>query len=159
MEYLYDHYSQALYGVILRIVGSEDIAQESLQDVILKVWNNISTYDPEKGKLFTWMLNIARNQSIDKLRSKEMRRQIKTDSIGNTVYISDTQISDYSIQEEDIGVKELLDKLNPEQKLIAELVYFKGYTQSEISKEFEIPLGTVKTRLRYALKALRKILS
>ena len=159
LEYLYDHYSQALYGVILRIVGSEDIAQEVLQDVMLKVWNNIGFYDPNKGRLFTWLLNLARNQAIDKLRSKEIQRQLKTDQLGNTVYILNQMKSEYPIKEESIGIKELLEKLVPEQRTVVELAYFRGYTQSEISKEFNIPLGTVKTRLRYALIALRKILN
>jgi len=159
LEYLYDHYSQALYGVILRIVGSENIAQEVLQDVMLKVWNNISSYDPNKGRLFTWLLNLARNQAIDKLRSKEIQRQLKTDQLGNTVYILNQMKSEYPIKEESIGIKELLEKLVPEQRTVVELAYFRGYTQSEISKEFNIPLGTVKTRLRYALIALRKILN
>ena len=159
LEYLYDHYSQALYGVILRIVGSENIAQEILQDVMLKVWNNIGSYDPNKGRLFTWLLNLARNQAIDKLRSKEIQRQLKTDQLGNTVYILNQMKSEYPIKEESIGIKELLEKLVPEQRTVVELAYFRGYTQSEISKEFNIPLGTVKTRLRYALIALRKILN
>ena len=159
LEYLYDHFSQALYGIILRIVGSENIAQEVLQDVILKVWNNIGSYDSKKGRLFTWLLNLARNQAIDKLRSKDIQRQIKTDRLGNTVYILDQVKSEYPIKEDDIGIKELLERLVPEQRIVVELVYFRGYTQSEISKEFDIPLGTVKTRLRYALIALRKILN
>jgi len=159
LEYLYDHFSQALYGIILRIVGSENIAQEVLQDVILKVWNNIGSYDSKKGRLFTWLLNLARNQAIDKLRSKEIQRQIKTDRLGNTVYILDQAKSEYPIKEDSIGIKELLERLVPEQRIVVELVYFRGYTQSEISKEFDIPLGTVKTRLRYALIALRKILN
>jgi len=156
LEYLYDHYADALYGVILRIIGSEEIAQEVFQDVILRVWNKIELYDPHKGRMFTWMHNIARNMAIDKLRSKEINKDSKTEMISDNVYNIDAS-QQFAPKEEHIGVKELLDQLAPEQKLVMELVYFRGFTQSEVSKEYEIPLGTVKTRLRAALIQLRKI--
>ena len=69
LEYLYDHYSGALYGVIFRILKKEEIAEEVLQDVFLKIWERFESYDASKGKLFTWLLNVARNQAIDKTRS------------------------------------------------------------------------------------------
>ena len=84
-EYLYDHYSGALLGVISRIIKREELAEEILQDVFLKVWDRIGSYDPSKGKLFTWMLNIARNQAIDKTRSKEFSKGKKTGDIYNYV--------------------------------------------------------------------------
>jgi RNA polymerase sigma factor (sigma-70 family) len=156
LEYLYDHYSAALHGIILRIVRSEDIAQEVLQDAFLKIWKNMDAYDPAKGRLFTWMLNISRNLAIDKTRSKEIKREQKTDRTENIVNRVDLQ---YYVEynPENIGVKELLDKLNPDQRKVVDLLYFQGYTQSEVAKEYEIPLGTIKTRLRIALKELRKI--
>lgn len=156
LEYLYDHYSAALNGVILRIVKHEEIAEEVLQDAFLKFWKNISSYDSSKGKLFTWMLNIARNLAIDKTRSKEIKRDQKTDQVDDIVYHVDRHNYD-TFSPENIGVKELLDKLNPDQKKVVDLLYFQGYTQSEVAKEHGIPLGTIKTRLRIALKQLRKI--
>lgn len=157
MHYLYDNYSAALYGAISRIVNDDDVAEEVLNDAFLKIWDKIETYDVKKGRLFTWMLNLCRNLSIDKLRSKEIKKVKKTDDISNNVYNVERENLIHQ-QEESIGVKELLNNLREEEKLIVDLIYFKGYTQSEVSDEHGIPLGTVKTRLRMALKNLRNVL-
>jgi len=156
-SYLYDHYSPAIFGIISRIIPEEEVAEEVLHDVFLKYWEKIEHYDHSKGRLFTWMANLARNQSIDKLRSKELKRAEKTDSLES--YVSDKEDTNGTSQKVDaIGLKEVLKTLREEERFIVELAYFKGYTQSEISEEYEIPLGTVKTRLRMGLKALREIL-
>ena len=155
MEYLYDNYSSALYGVILRIVKSEDIAEEILHDCFLRIWNKIVEYDSSKGKLFTWMVNIARNLSIDKIRSKDFRNQHKSEDIENNVSLESSFTE--AVKPEYIGVREILDRLNPDQKQVLDLMYFQGYSQSEISEEYGIPLGTVKTRVRAAMEKLRKI--
>ncbi len=136
----------------------EDIAEELLQDVFLKIWDKIENYDAGKGKLFTWMLNIARNQAIDKTRSKEMNKGKKTDDIDNLVNRIDSQ-SYGELQVDAIGLKEVLDRLSKDQKFVVDHLYLKGYTQSELAEEFDIPLGTVKTRLRLAMVELRSFLS
>lgn len=157
MEYLYDHYSGALYGAICRIVKKEEVAEEVLQDVFLKIWNRIDSYDSSKGRLFTWMLNLAKNQAIDKVRSKEISRENKTGGIEN--YVSDVKTGEFAEQQVDsIGLKEVLAGLPPDQRFIVDHLYLKGYTQAEVAEEFDIPLGTVKTRLRIAMKQLRLIL-
>ncbi len=155
LAYLYDHYVPALYGVINRIVKAEDVAEEVLQDTFIRIWDKIHSYDQDKGRLFTWMLNIARNLSIDKLRSKEFSRKNKTDQLENNVSLinSDAYV-EQNIQ--DTGLRDLLRSLSPEQQMIVNLIYFEGYTHTEVSEEFDIPLGTVKTRLRSALIRLRK---
>jgi RNA polymerase sigma-70 factor (ECF subfamily) len=156
LEYLYNHYSGALYGVISRVIKKEEVAEEVLQDVFLKIWDKIYNYDPERGKLFTWMLNIARNQAIDKTRSKEISKEGKTSGIENLVSKIDSQeFVEQAI--EGIGVKEILKGLPEEQKFVVEQLYFQGYSQSELAEEFSIPLGTVKTRLRLAMNQLRSI--
>jgi RNA polymerase sigma factor (sigma-70 family) len=156
LNYLYDNYSAALYGVVFRIIKSEDIAEEILQDVFLKIWHKIESYDATKGRLFTWMLNIARNQAIDKTRSKEISKDNKTKGIDNLVNRIDSQ--EYIEQRvEGIGVDDLLKNLPEEQRFVVEYLYFKGYSQSELAEEYHIPLGTVKTRLRSALQQLRII--
>ena len=156
LSYLYDHYSGALHGVIHRILQHEDIAEEVLQDIFLKIWNRIDQYDASKGKLFTWMLNIARNQAIDKTRSKEISKEKKTKDIDTLVHTVDRQ--EYQEQQIDgIGVQEILKVLTEEQRFVVEHLYFKGYTQSELAEESGIPLGTVKTRLRAAMQQLRII--
>jgi RNA polymerase sigma factor (sigma-70 family) len=157
LEYLYDRYSGAVYGVILRIVVREEVAQEVLQDVFLKIWNRFENYDASKGRLFTWMINIARNQAIDKTRSKEMGKNKRTAGIENVVDKVDA--ASHTEQEIDsIGLRDVLKSLTTEQQFVVEYLYLKGYTQSELAEEFNIPLGTVKTRLRLAMQQLRMIL-
>jgi len=155
--YLYDHYSVALYGAINRIVTDEKVAEEVLQDAFVKFWNKIDQYDPSKGRFFTWMINISRNLAIDKLRSKEIKKAGKTDTI--ETYVTGIELSHQSYQNIDsIGLKEALKALREEERFILEMAYFKGYTQSEIAEEYDIPLGTIKTRLRMGLKSLREVL-
>jgi len=157
LEYLYDHYSAALLGVVSRIIKKEELAEEILQDVFLKIWDRIDSYDASKGKLFTWMLNIARNQAIDKTRSKEFTKSKKTDDIENLVGKVDRK--DYTeLHVEGIGLQEVLKQLPDEQRFVIDQHYLKGYTQAEMSEEFNLPLGTVKTRMRLAMKELRTLL-
>lgn len=158
LDYLYDHYSSALYGVINRILNNEDVAEEVLQDAFLRIWDKIGSYDAAKGRLFTWMLNIARNLAIDKTRSKEISKDRKTDDIDDLVNKIDRK--EQAEQNVDfIGLKEVLGRLSEEQKFVVEHLYLKGYTQSELADEFRIPLGTVKTRLRLAMIELRTLLN
>lgn len=155
LSYLYDHYSGALYGVVMRIVQDEKVAEEVLQDVFMRIWDKIDSYDQSKSRLFTWMFNLSKNMAIDKLRSRELKKAGKTVEIANNVYTLDR---DYLVHQniDSIGLKEVIVKLRDEERLILELVYLKGYTQSEVSESQGIPLGTVKTRLRMALINLRK---
>lgn len=157
LAFLYDHYSGALYSIVSRIVRKEEVAEEVLQDVFLKIWDRMASYDPAKGRLFTWMLNLARNQAIDKTRSREMSQGRKTDDIDDLVNKIDRQES-AEIQTDSIGLKEVLVMLPEEQRFVIDQLYLKGYTQSEVAEEFGIPLGTVKTRTRMAMIALRSIL-
>lgn len=157
LEYLYDHYAGALLGVIARIIKKEEMAEEVLQDVFLRIWDKIEFYDASKGKLFTWMLNIARNQAIDKTRSKEFSKEKKTGDIENFVNRIDNK-GFVEQKVEAIGLQELLKVLPEDQRFIIDQHYLKGYTQAEISEEFNLPLGTVKTRMRLAMKELRNFL-
>jgi RNA polymerase sigma-70 factor (ECF subfamily) len=157
LEYLYDHYSGALLGVIARILRKEELAEEVLQDVFLKIWDKIDSYDPTKGKLFTWMLNIARNQAIDKTRSKEFSKGKKTGDIEN--FVNRVDRNSYLEQSVDaIGLRDVLRQLPEDQRFVIDQHYLKGYTQSEMAEEFNLPLGTVKTRMRLAMKELRNLL-
>ena len=155
-EALYDMYSSSLYGVIFRIVQHQEIAEDLLQDTFIRIWNSFSSYDAAKGRLFTWMVNVARNIAIDKTRSKEFRNSTKTEDIENNVLIVDKQINT-EINPEIIGLKDLIEKLKPEHKIILDLVYFEGFTHVEVAEKLDIPLGTVKTRLRNAIITLRKV--
>ena len=154
-EALYDMYSASLYGVISRIVVDTAVAEDVLQDTFVKIWNSFSSYSADKGRLFTWMVNIARNLAIDKIRSKDFKNQNKNQELENNVdFIDEQRNSVY--KPELMGLKELVATLKPEQKSILDLVYFKGYTHVEAAEELGVPLGTIKTRLRMAIVQLRK---
>lgn len=154
LEYLYDKYSDALFGIINRIVQSSTIAEEILQDAFLRIWNKIDDYDAKKSRLFTWMLNISRNLAIDKIRSKEIKNSNKTDDIHdqNSAF---ERTNSFELNMDNIGFSDHLKVLTRDQIQIIDLIYYQGYSHSELSKEFGIPLGTVKTRARAALKRLR----
>jgi RNA polymerase sigma-70 factor (ECF subfamily) len=154
-EALYDMYSASLYGVISRIVTDTAIAEDVLQDTFVKIWNSFASYSAEKGRLFTWMVNIARNLAIDKLRSKDFKNQGKNQELENNVTFIDEQRNTV-YKPELLGIKDLVETLKPEQKSILDLVYFKGYTHVEAADELGVPLGTIKTRLRMAIMQLRK---
>ena len=155
VEALYDMYSSSLYGVICRIVIDIPIAEDVLQETFVKIWHSFSSYSPDKGRLFTWMVNIARNLAIDKIRSKDFKNQSKNRELENNVTFIDEQ-KNTIYKPELLGIKELVGTLKPEQKSILDLVYFKGYTHVEAAEELGIPLGTIKTRLRMAIIELRK---
>lgn len=150
---LYDMYSPALYGVVLQIVKIEETAEDVLQEAFVKIWNSFESYNASKGRLFTWMLNICRNQAIDAIRSRHHRVNTKTEDIEGPM------VSGFSAAEfkpEYIGVRDMVDTLNPEQKQVIDLMYFEGLSQSEIAEAYNIPLGTVKTRARSAVKVLAR---
>ena len=155
IEALYDMYSASLYGIISRIVIDTAISEDVLQETFVKIWHSFSGYSAEKGRLFTWMVNIARNLAIDKIRSKDFRNQNKNQEIENNVTSIDEQRNTV-YKPELMGVKDLVDTLKPEQKLIIDLVYFRGYTHVEAADELGVPLGTIKTRLRMGIQQLRK---
>lgn len=154
-EYLYEKYSRALFAVISRIISDQGLAEEVFHDAFVKITRKIDLYEESKGRLYTWMANICRNAAIDKLRSKEISQNTKTNTIDDFVFGFESHSGTIE-QVEGIGVRELMDGLNTDQKFIIEYIYFQGYTHSEISEEFDIPLGTVKSRLRAALQVLKK---
>jgi RNA polymerase sigma-70 factor (ECF subfamily) len=156
-SYLYDNYAAALNGIITRMVDETQLTEDILQEAFVKIWNNFLHYDPSKGRLFTWMINITRNLTIDTLRSKGYKKQRKILRDENSV--SNYQDKNHGADKFDtIGLHKHVANLKPEQKSIIDLAYFNGYTQEEISKEMGIPLGTVKTRMRSAILELRKLL-
>ncbi len=156
-QWLYDQYSSALYGVVLRIVRDEEQAQDVLQDIFVKIWKNLDAYDASKGRLFTWMLNVSRNTAIDALRARKAQPSsaIRTDE--DNVHIIDRQHNTQQPNPEHIGVQEIVSQLRPERKQLIDLVYFAGYTHEEAAEELKLPLGTVKTRIRAALQELKQL--
>jgi RNA polymerase sigma factor (sigma-70 family) len=156
-SYLYDNYSGALYSIILQIIKENELASDVLQEVFINIWRKIESYDATKGRLFTWMLNIARNASIDTLRSKSYQNNKKNQELPDNVHSNNAgQTTQLNI--DNIGLKKTLEKLKPEHRILIELAYFKGYTHEEIAEIEGIPLGTVKTRIRNSLLQLREYL-
>ncbi len=148
---IYDRYSPALFGIALRIVGSPDAAKDVLQDAFVKIWRNGPSYDPARGRLFTWLLNIVRNTAIDATRSGSFRLAEKTIGPDSLVNKSITGLAP-----EHIGLRKLVEQLDPKHRQLVDLLYFQGFTQAEAEKELSIPIGTIKTRLRAAINELRK---
>lgn len=156
-SYLYDNYSGALFNIIYKMLENNELAEDVLQEAFVKIWNNFANYDSSKGRLFTWMLNITRNLTIDTIRSKSYKKQSKIQSTENAV---DRVSSDANISAsfDAMGIRKHVASLKGDQKQIVDLAYFEGFTQDEISKKLAIPLGTVKTRMRTAILELRKLL-
>ena len=155
MEALYSMYSGALLGIISRVVVQTEVAEDVLQETFVKIWNSAGSYDPSKGRLFTWMMNVARNLSIDKLRSKDYKNANKNQDIENNVDFIDEQ-KKVAFNADTLGLKDLVTNLKPDFKNVLDMVYFKGYTHVEAAEELNLPLGTVKTRVRMAILELRK---
>ena len=154
-SYLYDNYAGALNTVIFKMVENKELAEDVLQEAFVKIWNNFENYDKSKGRLFTWMLNITRNLTIDTLRSKSFKKQKKISGDENSVSSLEeikTGIDRYDA----MGLRKQVSNLKEDQRSIINMAYFFGYTQDEISKHLGIPLGTVKTRMRTAIIELRK---
>ncbi|MBC7948495.1 MAG: sigma-70 family RNA polymerase sigma factor [Chitinophagaceae bacterium] len=155
-SYLYDNYSGALYGIIHSIITDTETANDVMQDVFVNIWKKIESYDPSKGRLFTWMLNVARNAAIDKIRSKGFRDSLKNQPLSENV--DKTVGPSVNPSYQDVGLKKVIGKLKAEQRVLIDLSYFQGFTHEEIAKAMSIPLGTVKTRIRSALIQLRTLI-
>lgn len=154
-EYLYDHYSPALYGIIMKIVKDEEKAADVMQDAFLKIWKNIGGYNNEKGTLFTWILNVARNTAIDRIRL-----DVKLAKSVSWEQVPEAELSQNVIFNpipSTIDIRAIVQRLLPEKSLLIDLVYFQGYTHEEVSVRLALPLGTVKSRIRKALSELREI--
>lgn len=154
-SYLYDNYSGALLGVIGSIVPDTVLAGDVLQQVFVNIWRKIESYDASKGRLFTWMLNIARNASIDEVRSKGYRDSRKNQPILENAELPGV-VSAPAIS--DVGLKKVLSNLKEEWRVLIDLSYFQGFTHEEIARMQGLPLGTVKTRIRTALVQLRTMI-
>lgn len=154
-NYLYANYSAGLYGIIRKVIADEQTAQDVLQEVFVKIWNNIEQYNSGKGRIYTWMINIARNAAIDKLRSKGEIMKGKIHTAEDAVYKVQEGMNTEQVTDT-IGLKDAVAGLRQEYQVIVNLAYYKGFTMDEIAKALDIPLGTVKTRMRAALQNLRQ---
>ena len=150
-NYLYDNYSSALYGSICRMVTDKHLAEDVLQDVFLKVWSRFHQYTPSKGRLFTWMNSIARNSAIDLTRGKRgAQREYEVSGIDSDSITTQQNTCT-------IGIDSFIHLLSKHQRDVVCLHYYSGLSLIEISEALGMPLGSVKTRLRQAMRKFREI--
>jgi RNA polymerase sigma-70 factor (ECF subfamily) len=157
---LYDRYERVIYSFAYQIVKDSMAAEEVMQELFMRVWKNAGQIDFDRGKLLTWMFAVTRNLAIDHLRKRSSRLQPPGDS-GEL-----EQIQDYSALPEDIvelqmageQIRNALQGLSRDQRQVMDMIYYQGYTQQEVANLAAIPLGTVKGRVRLAMKQLHKSL-
>lgn len=155
IKLIYENYGDALLGVIMRIVGEREVAEDIYQDSLIKIWKNGKKYDPRKGRLFTWLLNICRNTAIDYLRSAAFKNKQSIQKEDPLVFKSDVA---YDINIESIGINDLVLKLESKYQEVIRVVYLQEYTHQEAAQKLALPLGTLKTRLRTAIKLLKELI-
>jgi RNA polymerase sigma-70 factor (ECF subfamily) len=153
LNLLYENYSDSLYGVILKVTINEELAQDALQETFIKVWKNAKKYDSKKAKLFTWLYRIAKNTAIDKLRSFNNRFEKEVQIDNSNVYILPTS----NLNQDVLDLKEHVARLEEKYQIVLKALFFGGMTQQEASDELDIPLGTIKSRLKIGLRELRKV--
>ncbi|HEX5322401.1 MAG TPA: sigma-70 family RNA polymerase sigma factor [Capsulimonadaceae bacterium] len=157
MAELYDRYGRIAFALILRIVRNEGAAEDLVQETFIRVWNRVHAFDHEKGALGPWVLAVARNRAIDYLRSVEARLEKnaleldKLEQPGLFMNVDNTVLNIDRVRQ----LRGAFEKLTPNQRLVLELAYYEGLSQTEMAERLKQPLGTVKTWVRTALKLLR----
>jgi RNA polymerase sigma-70 factor (ECF subfamily) len=154
---LYDRHNRLLFGLILRILRDRSEAEEVLQEVFLQVWNRAETYNVGLGSPAGWLVRIARNRAIDRLRANAVR--LRTLDAAPPPEDAASPEASAALSEQQRAVARALATLPTDQRTLIEQAYFLGLTQSELAGHLRIPLGTVKTRIRSGMLALREYLS
>ena len=158
MGELYDRYSRITYSLIYRVVRNQSIAEDLVQETFIRVWNRMQGFDHQKGALGSWILTVARNRSIDYLRSVDGRmtaNSLEVEKMENPAMFSSME-SEIMNMDRVRSLKTAFEKLEANHRLVLELAYFEGMSQTEMAGKLQKPLGTVKTWVRQALKALRE---
>jgi len=150
---LYEYYADSLYGVIQKIISDEDTAQDVLQETFVKIWRYAKKYDSSKAKLFTWLYRIAYNTAIDKVRSQKNKSGNEVQLETSAVY----KITSNELNQDVMDIKKHLSSLDEKYQIVINALFFEGMTQQEASDELDIPLGTIKSRLKIGLRELKKI--
>jgi len=150
---LYDLYGRLVFSLIIKIVGDSAVAEELVQDVFVRVWRSAATYQPALGSVRTWLLAIAHHRAVDELR----RRRKEQDWISlEKCHLDKLYIGEETVADPLMG--RALAALSPEQRQVIQLAYFQGFTGLEIAARLNLPVGTVKSRIRLALEKLRSVL-
>jgi RNA polymerase sigma-70 factor (ECF subfamily) len=156
LEQLYDRYEKLLFSFSFKILKQKELAEEAVQDVFMKIWRKKGIYSEQSGKFSSWLLTVTRNACIDLIRKQKKNEvelldhdadQESTTSVEQTV----------TWNEERKKLKDAVSTLTKDQQVIVDMFYFKGYSQAHIADKQQLPLGTVKGRIRLALQHLRKV--
>ncbi|MFV0541687.1 MAG: RNA polymerase sigma factor [Aestuariibaculum sp.] len=153
MTLLYDNYADALFGVVKKLISDDEIAQDVLQESFVKIWRFSKKYDADKAKLFTWLYRIAYNTAIDKIRSLKNKMDNEIQIETSSVY----KVTSGTLNQDVLDIKKHLGTLDEKYQIVINALFFEGMTQQEASDELNIPLGTIKSRLKIGLRELKKI--
>jgi RNA polymerase sigma-70 factor (ECF subfamily) len=162
MDMLYERYSRILYSLAYRMVADHQVAEDLLQDAFLAVWRRATSYSPQSGAARSWIVSIMHHRTIDYLRALRRRSSLKEatwEEVESDERIAFPDAWDEAWQNvQSAKIREALMKLPTEQRMVIELAYFQGWTHSEIAEGCQIPLGTVKARMRLGLTRMRRVL-
>jgi RNA polymerase sigma-70 factor (ECF subfamily) len=153
LESLYDRYARRVYGLGLRLLGDTSLAEEMVQETFVRLWRNAARYDPERGAEATFVFTIARRVAVDLWRRPSSRPLEGQDEIEEKASPEGDAAERVTLQ---LTVREALDSLSAEQREVLELLHLQDLTQAQAAERLGVPLGTVKTRAFYGLRALRK---
>ena len=163
MEPLYERYNRVLYSLAYRMVADHQVAEDLLQDAFLSVWRRATSYSPQSGSVRSWLISIVHHRTIDYLRAVRRRAGLKEVTWEEVELDERTAFPDVweealrSVQSAQL--RAALLNIPSEQRMVIELAYFQGWTHSEIAEGCEIPLGTVKARMRLGLSHLKRLLA
>ncbi|MCS7257442.1 MAG: sigma-70 family RNA polymerase sigma factor [Thermomicrobium sp.] len=156
---LYDRYARSVYSLVLSIVRDRSVAEDIVQELFVQLWQYPDLYDAGRGAFAPWFLRMARNRAIDALRRRQRDRRLQ-ERLSRVEWWDPDDPDEWTmLGEEATRVRQALAELESEQRQVLELAYFGGLTQREIAERLGIPLGTVKTRVRTALRRLADVLA
>lgn len=153
---LYDRHIRLLWSFVLRIVKSKAEAEEVIQDLFIRIWRQAQTFDPKRGEVVVWLCQMARSMSIDRLRANLSRAHREISYGAELQAEKETQVSSAELEADWIKVSQALKNLPAEVRVLIELAYFEGFSQSQIAEKVGLPLGTVKTRIRQGMLKLKE---
>ena len=160
LDTLYARYSRPVFSLALKILGDREVVEEVVQEVFLRLWTRAHTFDPQRGKLLSWLLTITHHRAVDELRRR--RSQPEVDGLDETLASAEEPASDpsetYAQIEDKEAIQRALARLPEAQRKPIEMAYYGGMTQVEISQSLREPLGTIKTRMRLGMQKLRLLL-
>lgn len=157
LNHLYERYGTPVYSLALQVLRSEGNAEEVTQDTFMKVWNNPQQYDASKGRFISWLLTVTRYTAIDRLRAEMRQATTNADGLEFINVLSDTGIPEDPMRRDGQLIRELIAQLPNEQARLVQLGFLQGMTHRELSEKLDLPLGTVKTRVRLGLQKLKTL--